>query len=526
MPQNPVIVEAPPEKLLRLADLRRQKAELELQRSAAYRTDPIGWIAAKLNETTWSKQDEVLESIRDNDQTAVKSCNNVGKSHIASRAACWWLDIHPPGKAFVVTTATSWSQVRAVLWRYIGQAHRKGLLFGRVNQTEWWAGDEMIGMGRKPADYDETAFQGIHAPYVLLIIDEAGGVPEKLWDAGGSLVSNEGCRALAIGNPTDPSSKFAKVCQPGSSWNVITIAAKHSPNFTDEVVPPELAQSLISPRYLERLIADGCGPGTPIWSIRVEGEFPEDSEVKVVRVSKLAKCRVEQEHDEPDLLPVSLGVDVGGSEHGDFTVVRERRGRKAGRTWRKQSSDADEVAKFIRDAIVESEAETVKIDSIGIGWGVAGHLTDMGSRGEHEARIVKVNVGSSSSRPDRYPKLRDELWWEVGRMNCERGTWDLSEIDDRTAGDLLAPEYAIDANGRIKVEPKDTTRERLGRSPDDGDALLLAFYEGAGDFGSYMAQAIAEQDADEVEVKIAGTDDIKPKDPLSDYLGQLERTPV
>jgi hypothetical protein len=36
-----------------------------------------------------------------------------------------------------------------------------------------------------------------------------------------------------------------------------------------------------------------------------------------------------------------------------------------------------------------------------------------------------------------------------------------------------------------------------------------------------MAAVMAEQDA-EPDVKIAGTDDVKPKDPLSDYFGQLE----
>ena len=36
---------------------------------------------------------------------------------------------------------------------------------------------------RSHADYDESAFQGIHARYILIILDEAGGIPEPLWDA-------------------------------------------------------------------------------------------------------------------------------------------------------------------------------------------------------------------------------------------------------------------------------------------------------------------------------------------------------
>jgi hypothetical protein len=49
-----------------------------------------------------------------------------GYRETAARIAAWWLDVHPPGEAFVVSTAPTFSQVRAILWREIGRAHRKG----------------------------------------------------------------------------------------------------------------------------------------------------------------------------------------------------------------------------------------------------------------------------------------------------------------------------------------------------------------------------------------------------------------
>src|SRR5262249_47717382 len=42
---------------------------------------------------------------------------------------------------------------------------------------------------------------------------------------------------------------------------------------------------------------------------------------------------------------------------------------------------------------------------------------------------------------------------------------------------LLAPAWELDAAGRRKVEPKDETKEKIGRSPDDADAFNLAHYE-------------------------------------------------
>ena len=48
---------------------------------------------------------------------------------------------------------------------------------------EWKIGNELVGFGRKPADTDEHGFQGIHAPFVLIVLDEACGIPEQLWIA-------------------------------------------------------------------------------------------------------------------------------------------------------------------------------------------------------------------------------------------------------------------------------------------------------------------------------------------------------
>jgi hypothetical protein len=236
---------------------------------------------------------------------------------------------------------------------------------------------------------------------------------------------------------------------------------------------------LVGQTFVDEMIED-TGIGSPIYMSKVLGEFPEDASDGVVMASSLAKCRVAREPVETTdhAVDVALGVDVGGSEQGDKTVIRERWGMKAGRVWRCQSGESEIVADFIFAAIVESGAAKVKIDSVGIGWGVAGHLRRMIEEAKLEVQIIKVNVGAAASRPERFPRLRDEIWWEVGRVHCEKQTWDLSEIDDRTAADLLAPKWKPNPRGQIEVEKKADTKKRLGRSPDDGDALLLAFYAG------------------------------------------------
>jgi hypothetical protein len=127
-----------------------------------------------------------------------------------------------------------------------------------------------------------------------------------------------------------------------------------------------------------------------------------------------------------------------------------------------------------------SGATAVKVDSIGVGFGVVGELRNAAQRGEHQARIVAVNVAEKSHKPRTFANLRAEIWWEIGRETSAEGSWDLSEMEnaDVTVAQLLEPRWSLDAKGRILVEPKDDVITRLGRSPDNADALLLAYYHG------------------------------------------------
>lgn len=458
--------------------LKRQLDERTLAvRTSRYGANPVLWVTERIGQVAWSKQRQILNAIRDHRRVAVRSCHGVGKSHIAAVAVAHWLDTHPPGEAFVVTTAPTAAQVRAILWRYIRRNHKRGRLPGRVNQTEWFIDDEIVAYGRKPADQDESAFQGIHARYVLVVIDEACGVPEQLWIAADALTTNADCRILAIGNPDNPASHFRKVCTPGSGWHVIGISAFDSPNLTGEDVPEDVALALVSREWVEEKARE-WGVENPLYKSKVLGEFADDAPNQVVRTADAAACRIapDAEPEADDLLPVELGVDVGGG--GDETVIRERRGRLAGREWRAHTDRPEQIAPMIISAIKQSGATAVKVDSIGVGFGVIGELRNAADRGEHEAYIDAVNVAESASEPDKFMNLRAEIWWSIGRDLSASHGWDLSGMDngDTTVAQLLEPRWTVDPKGRIRVEPKDDVRKRLGRSPDNADALLLAFY--------------------------------------------------
>jgi hypothetical protein len=97
-----------------------------------YRADPVGFVTEGIREYAWSKQVEILESLRDNKRTAVPACHAPGKSHIAARAIAWWVAVHPPDSVRVVTTANTFRQVRNILWPHIRRVVAANNLPGEV----------------------------------------------------------------------------------------------------------------------------------------------------------------------------------------------------------------------------------------------------------------------------------------------------------------------------------------------------------------------------------------------------------
>lgn len=443
-------------------------------RRALWPVDPEIWVEDRLGIKWWNKPREIAQSVVHNRRTAVHACHDSGKSHTAACLVCWWLDTHPPGSAFVVTTAPTGDQVKAILWREINRMHKAGGLQGRTNLTEWYLDNELVAIGRKPNDYDPTSFQGIHARYPLVILDEACGIPEELWVAAAALVTNADARMLAIGNPDDPNSHFAKICKPGSGWKVIHIDGHETPNWTGgEGLSDEVLACLLSQEWAADLEAE-YGPESPIVVSKVRGRFPRDASDGIVPWSWIQACRSGILSPEPSGVR-QLGVDVGAG--GDETVLRFRQGMSAGAVWRFRSADASATCGEIVSVIREMGIERVCVDSIGVGWGVYGRLKELADEGEHAADVHAVNVGEAARDAKRFANLKAEIWWEIGRELSRDKAWDLRVVDDQTVAEVIEHKWSKTSNGRIKVEAKEDVKKRLGRSPDNADALMLAFYE-------------------------------------------------
>lgn len=517
-------VEAPP--TLQYVNARLARVQTRLQR-LQWAKDPVVWAREKLGDTLWSGQIKILEAVRDNRKTAVATCHGVGKSYDAAILATWWIDTHKPGDAYVVTTAPTAPQVRIILWKEIGRAHSRGNLLGRINQTEWMMDvpsgkgnvvkEESVAIGRKPSDYSPSAFQGKHAPFVLILVDEANGVRGALWDQLASLMVNDDSKILAIGNPDDPEGEFFDACRPGSGWHVLHIGAFDSPNFTDESLPSEISTQLIGAKQVEdwrkkwapswSWSSDGrrCEPPPegkledthPFWQSKVLGQFPVQTAAG--SLIPLSWIRAAQERTLEPIGPNELGLDVGASEDGDPSCCGHRRGPVFRILYEERQPDTMKTTGKLLQHLGDKRygASLAKVDYIGVGRGVVDRAREQNlpvypvSVGEastvHSCRLCKHEWDQALTQRKRltlhqvrcpkcgsdqvwavFANLLSQLWWSVRGM-FEAGEIDIDATDEDLATELLTIKWEPNSKGQTVVLYGD------GPSPNRADALLMTY---------------------------------------------------
>jgi phage terminase large subunit len=190
------------------------------------------------------------------------------------------------------------------------------------------------------------------------------------------------------------------------------------------------------------------------------------------------------------------GLDIA-DEGKAKSVLIPRRGPVASRPIAWGQTNTTETAWKARDHAIAAGAAAVCYDSIGVGAGVKG--TWQTSEKPLPFLTFAVNVGESPSEsvwPDgqsskeKFLNLRAEIWWKL-RARFER-SYEYRELgvrhepasmisipdDPDLIAELSLPLVFRTDTGKIKLESKDAMRKRGVKSPDYGDSLALAFYDG------------------------------------------------
>ena len=436
---------------------------------------PVPFAQNLLKVHLWSKQEEVLSALVEHPRVAVKSGNGLGKGFCASVAVLWFLYYHDP--AIVLSTAPTFRQVRHVLWRQIRRLHRRAsdVLGGKMLDTRWELAEDRYAMGLSADSGDQ--FQGFHSTNMLIVVDEAEGVDDDIYEAIEAIMTAADPRLLLIGNPTTVTGAFRRAFyQERHLYHTITISALESPNV---VAGNVIIPGLTSGQWVEEHLGT-WGEDNPIYRARVLGEFPDQAEDTLIKLSDIeAASRREPivglpdagEAENADSLiaqDVVLAVDVArfGS---DRSVILRRRGDRVEEIRTFHKLDTMQLVGWVVSAIRDSEPDMVYVDEIGVGAGVVDRLREQGYK------VKGINVARRAQQDELFANLRAQGYWQL-RERFAAGTIAIP-VDNQLMGELAALRYSYDSQGRILLESKESMRQRGLPSPDKADALMLAYLE-------------------------------------------------
>ncbi len=431
----------------------------------AWMADPVSFIEGALGVTLWEGQKAIVRSVHANRRTVVKSGHNVGKTFVAAAIVLEFLYTNRGSR--VITTATTWSQVENLLWSEIRKIHAQApfRLGPSPLQTKmeiepgWYA----LGMSTK----NPSSFQGTHAGRQLIVFDEAQGISPAIYEVAETMMSSHGSRWLAIGNPISPTGKYHEAFQRQREWNCITLSCLDHPNVREGklVYPDAVTREWVEEK---RRV---WGEVSPLWQVKVLGEFPQDADNVLVSVGVLeaaqdATVDVEERH---------IGLDVArfGGDENVCVFVRNRR-VEAIRSWRGQ--DLMQTVGQLRALGTQwgVEPRNWHIDVIGVGAGVVDRLKEQGLR-------VDGVTASSAPRRDwrkltgttKFRNRRAELYWVVRELISRKELAIPREHED-IWHELSSIRFSYDSQERVQIEAKEDLKKRIGRSPDHADALALA----------------------------------------------------
>lgn len=436
-----------------------------------YFYNPVGFVYEVLGAIPDEWQALVMEDVANGERRiSIRSGHGIGKSTVLAWLLIWFILTRIPSKGAV--TAPTYGQLFDALyaetksWAKRLPGWLSVLLDIKSDRIELKSApeDAFVTVRTSRAEQPE-AIQGIHAKNVMLIVDEASGVPEAVYEAGQGSMSGgdkEGEMAVTIlaGNPTKASGYFYEThTKHAHRWKTYKVSCLDSPRA--------------SAAYIEE-IKEKYGEDSNVYRVRVLGEFPLAEDNTVLAIGLLQDAAQREIEVDPKVQAV-WGLDV--ARFGDdSSVLTKRRGGYfyPQQSWRKLDlMQLTGAVKHEWDVTPPPDRpRLILVDVIGIGSGVVDRLRELG------LPVRGVNVAEAPAvKGDRYRNLRAELWFRVKAWQDARAG--VLPNDPELINQLASVRYHFSSTGKVQVESKADMRKRGLASPDKADSLVLTFADEA-----------------------------------------------
>lgn len=458
------------------------------RRLARYRDDPRGilqFVDEELKATPDPWQETALLACADSDpdkrRVSMQACAGPGKSTVLAWIANWFMLTqgdaleHPKGAAISISR----DNLKDNLWAEIGKWKDRStplreqftITAGRFHANDhpdsWFISARAYSATADPETQGKT-LSGLHAKYVLVLIDESGAIPTTILRAAEQALTTCAWGKIAqAGNPISlEGCLYAAATVLRHQWVVIKITGDpadpkawvHSPRVGDE------------PKKWAQLQIDTYGRDNPWVKGYILGEFPPSSINQLLSLEEVeaATNRVAKAETFEWVIR-RLGVDA--ARFGDDrTVLFPRQGRQAFAPVVMRNADTSQIAGRVASSIVQwtkqggAPVETFIDDTGHWGHGIYDQLNTASYN-------VQAIIYSAPAIDPRFRNRRMELWWQMADWVRTGGCLPKNRY---LVAELTAPTYSF-VQGKMILEDKALVKKRLGRSPDLADGLANTF---------------------------------------------------
>ena len=242
------------------------RAELQLR----YDKDPVGFTREVLREYVTPDCENLMRAVANHSIVAAQSCNGAGKSWSSGALALWGLLCHEQSQVYLVGAGNE-DQMRRILWQSVATrvGKKPGLMTCAVAGSEYRMKDLSIQwyrQGRKmdsflqgvvipqSASYQDkqTKISGLHAPFLMFIMDEADAIEDPIFDGIETCLSNARIHLVMMFNPKKQSGRvFEMITQKRA--HVVELSAFRHPNVIEgrEVIPGAVSRDVTVRRMAE-----------------------------------------------------------------------------------------------------------------------------------------------------------------------------------------------------------------------------------------------------------------------------------
>ncbi len=418
--------------------------------------DPAAFARSVLRLEPTAQQAEFFgELAKPGARVAVRSGHGTGKSTALAVSALWFLSTRKD--ALVPCTAPTAHQLQDVLWRELRRLITRmdedcRALFSVTSDRITLKDSAGMIVARTARPENPDALQGFHAPEILFVIDEAAGVADVIFEVARGALSTPSARVALTGNPTRLIGYFHNAFHGArNTWARLVFSCLDSP--------------LVGPDYPQE-IAEEYGPESDVYRVRVLGEFPLQGANNLIPLELVDKA---MSREAPPFMPVGVsrvfGVDPAWTGP-DRSAVVCRDGLVARVVFTVRGADTSQLAEMVARRAEELRPDMIFVDQTGIGAGVLDQIRRLGFP------VTGVPFAGRPIDANRFANKRAEIWWKMMEWLKEEA---ILEPNRELRDDLIAPDYLINAVGKIQLERKDEIRRRGHASPDLADALALTF---------------------------------------------------